>query len=213
MCHKELPENYIFHDKIDLKNNKKQFWIVQGISLVILVVMMVAGYFIDFSFTGNSYEPFIALAVLVVGFVVYIILHEAVHGLFMYAFLKAKINFGFCGWAAYAGSTGYYDKKRYIVIALAPLITFGVIFAVLNVFFHSGMWFWVIWVLQIANVSGASGDMFCTYKMLTYPKNILVRDTGIEMTVYRVATEEELNAMKNADTENGDCDDGVKSDD
>ena len=33
------------------------------------------------------------------------------------------------------------------------------------------------------------------------------------MTVYRVATEEELNAMKNADTENGDCDDGVKSDD
>ena len=32
--------------------------------------------------------------------------------------------------------------------------------------------------------------------MITYPKNILVRDTGTEMTVYRKKTEEELSAMQ-----------------
>ena len=34
--------------------------------------------------------------------------------------------------------------------------------------------------------------MFCTYKMFKCPKDILVNDTGLSMTVYRKMTAEEI---------------------
>lgn len=152
----------------------------------------------------NNTESIIAVVVLIVGFVLYIFAHEAVHGLFMYAFCKTKINYGFVGWAAYAGSSAYYDKKRYIIIALAPVVVWGVTFAVLNIFFHSGIWYWVIWFLQIGNVSGACGDFFCVYKTARYPKDILVNDTGLEMQIFcrnaaPAAIEEELATAETAE--------------
>ncbi len=212
MCHKTLPQGYSFFDKIDLKNNKKQFWTVQGICLAIIAVMLGIGWLIESPIkvlnsvynAENNTESIIAVVVLIVGFVLYIFAHEAVHGLFMYAFCKTKIKYGFVGWAAYAGSSAYYDKKRYIIIALAPVVVWGVTFAVLNIFFHSGIWFWVIWFLQIGNVSGACGDFFCVYKTARYPKDILVNDTGLEMQIFcrnaaPAAIEEEIATAETAE--------------
>lgn len=212
MCHKTLPQGYSFFDKIDLKNNKKQFWTVQGICLAIIAVMLGIGWLIESPIkvlnsvynAENNTESIIAVVVLIVGFVLYIFAHEAVHGLFMYAFCKTKINYGFVGWAAYAGSSAYYDEKRYIIIALAPVVVWGVTFAVLNIFFHSGIWFWVIWFLQIGNVSGACGDFFCVYKTARYPKDILVNDTGLEMQIFcrnaaPAAIEEEIATAETAE--------------
>ncbi len=212
MCHKTLPQGYSFFDKIDLKNNKKQFWTVQGICLATIAVMLGIGWLIESPIkvlnsvynAENNTESIIAVVVLIVGFVLYIFAHEAVHGLFMYAFCKTKINYGFVGWAAYAGSSAYYDKKHYIIIALAPVVVWGVTFAVLNIFFHSGIWFWVIWFLQIGNVSGACGDFFCVYKTARYPKDILVNDTGLEMQIFcrnaaPAAIEEEIATAETAE--------------
>lgn len=205
MCHKTLPQGYSFFDKIDLKNNKKQFWTVQGICLATIAVMLGIGWLIESPLKiENNTESIIGLVVLIVGFVLYIFAHEAVHGLFMYAFCKTKIKYGFAGWAAYAGSSAYYDKKHYIIIALAPVVVWGVTFAVLNIFFHSGIWFWVIWFLQIGNVSGACGDFFCVYKTARYPKDILVNDTGLEMQIFcrnaaPAAIEEELATAETAE--------------
>lgn len=205
MCYKTLPQGYTFFDKIDLKNNKKQFWTVQGICLATIAVMLGIGWLIESPLKiENNTESIIGLVVLIVGFVLYIFAHEAVHGLFMYAFCKTKINYGFVGWAAYAGSSAYYDKKRYIIIALAPVVVWGMTFAVLNIFFHSGIWFWVIWFLQIGNVSGACGDFFCVYKTARYPKDILVNDTGLEMQIFcrnaaPAAIEEEIATAETAE--------------
>ncbi len=205
MCHKTLPQGYSFFDKIDLKNNKKQFWTVQGICLATIAVMLGIGWLIESPLKiENNTESIIGLVVLIVGFVLYIFAHEAVHGLFMYAFCKTKIKYGFVGWAAYAGSSAYYDKKHYIIIALAPVVVWGVTFAVLNIFFHSGIWFWVIWFLQIDNVSGACGDFFCVYKTARYPKDILVNDTGLEMQIFcrnaaPAAIEEEIATAETAE--------------
>ena len=195
MCYEKFPEGYILLDTIDLKNNKKQFWIVQGISLLIMVVMVVIGLFITgIDFYGDE-EPatkIIAPIVLMVALIVYIIAHELTHGLVMYLSVKAKLNFGFNFLFAYVGTTGYLDKKHYILVALAPLVLWGIVFAVLNVFFSTGIWFWVIWILQIQNVGGSSGDLYCTYKTLRYPKDILLHDSGLAMSVFRRMTQEEL---------------------
>ena len=47
-------------------------------------------------------------------------------------------------------------------------------------------WFWVVWFWQIMNVSGAAGDVYVTLKLLRAPSDILVKDTGVSMTVYSV---------------------------
>ena len=77
-------------------------------------------------------------------------------------------------------------------MALSPLVVWGIVFGVLNVFFHDGIWFWVIWFLQTMNVAGAAGDIFVSCKLFSYPKEILVQDTGLAMTVYRRMTREEM---------------------
>ena len=194
-CSKVLPEGWTQLDKIDLKENKKQFWIMQGISILLAVLMIVAGCFIvhPSAFFGvEGTEEIIAIIVLIVGAVVYIVLHELTHGVFLSAFTRTKPKFGFVGWAAYCGNEAYCNKPCYAVVALSPLVVWGIVFGVLNVFFHDGIWFWVIWFLQTMNVAGAAGDLFVSFKLLFYPKEILVQDTGLAMTVYRRMTQEEM---------------------
>ena len=47
---------------------------------------------------------------------VYMVLHELVHGVFMKRFSGVKPNYGYTGMYAYAGSNAYFDKKSYIII-------------------------------------------------------------------------------------------------
>jgi len=42
----------------------------------------------------------------------------------------------------------------------------------------------------IINISGAAGDLFVTIKFSRFPKDILVRDYGVGMTVFSKESEE-----------------------
>lgn len=206
MCHEKFPDGYYYLDKLDLQKNKSLFWLVNLLSLLLLIAVVAVGCFIVNPLTiPNDKNLLIGLAVFIVSLIAYIFLHEAVHGIFMYSFSKVKPKYGFAGWAAYAGSSAYFDKPSYMIISLAPLVTFGIIFGVLAGVFHTGIWFWVLWGLQAMNFSGASGDIFVFFKMFTYPKDIQVNDTGMAMTIFRRKTEEELAAetelIKTGDSE------------
>jgi hypothetical protein len=84
---------------------------------------------------------------------------------------------------AFAGSKDFYDKRGYIFIALAPVVLWGVVLAVVN-FMVPVEWVWVIYFVQIVNLSGAAGDLFVTVRFSRFPKDILVQDYGVGMTVY-----------------------------
>ena len=196
MCCKELPQGYSFYDKIDLKKNKRQFWLVQGVGIGLFLLFIPLGILIaavadlpEAEFNGlNIFFPIIAWCAV---YVIYIVLHEVTHGIFMYAFCPTKLNFGVSLTYAYCGSRAYFDKKHYILIALAPVLIWGIVLGVLNIFIHVGVWFWTVWLLQAGNVSGSAGDFYCVIKMLRYPKDILVQDTGTDMTVYTPQKEQE----------------------
>ena len=94
-----------------------------------------------------------------------------------------KVKYGFTGLYAYAGSNDFYSKGAYIFIALAPVVLLGAVLLVVN-FFVSVEWFWVVYFIQIINLSGASGDYFVTIKFLTLPKDVLITDYGVGMKVY-----------------------------
>lgn len=66
-----------------------------------------------------------SLAAFLVCAVVYMVLHELVHGACMKVFGAKKVRFGFTGLYAFAGSIEYFKKAAYIVVALAPLVVWG----------------------------------------------------------------------------------------
>ena len=183
-----LPENYIQRTVIDLEKDKKAFWFVNILSLVIAALMVAIGVWavpLDLEPDSDIFvlELLLPLIVLLAGIFAYIVLHEAVHGVFMYAFSRVRPRFGFKLVFAYAGSEAYFDKIRYIVIALAPVVFWGMVLLIIDLF-CKGIWFWVFYIIQVCNVGGAAGDLYVTAKILRMPKDILIQDTGTQMTVF-----------------------------
>lgn len=183
-----LPDGYSQIYEIDLQKNKKKLLLVNGIAFIISVLMIVPMCFYIpitelFSFREGMAQYLIRFGVLLGLLIIYMVLHELVHGITMKLCGTKKVRYGFTGMYAFAGSDDYYDKKSYITIALAPVVLWGVVIAIVN-FFVPREWFWVVYFLQIMNISGAAGDMYVTFKFAKMPKDILVRDHGVGMKVY-----------------------------
>lgn len=179
----ELPSGYEQILQIDLQKDKKLAIIVNVIAFVIMIAMVFSGHIYV------SFLEFIDLAdllqwgVILVGFIIYMVLHELVHGVVMWVYSKQKPFYGFTGMYAYAGSNAYFNKKHYLVIALAPIVVWGIVLLILNLIFKE-KWFWIIYFLQMMNISGAAGDLYVTCRFSKLPKDILVKDIGVNMTVY-----------------------------
>ena len=183
-----LPDGYGQIYEINLQKNKKKMLLVNGIALLISVLMVVPMCFYIpitelFSFEKGILQYFIRFAALFGLSIAYMVLHELVHGITMKLCGTKKVKYGFTGLYAFAGSDDYYDKKSYITIALAPVVLWGVVIAIINCFMPRE-WFWVVYFLQIMNISGAAGDIYVTFKFSKMPKDILVRDHGVGMKVY-----------------------------
>ena len=186
-----LPENYTEILTVDLQKDKKLAIIVNALAIVIGVLMFAVKcfflpFFAIFDMSDGLFAYFARFGVLLLGMALYIILHEAVHGVTMRLFGATHTRFGFTGIYAFAGSEkDYFGKWQYLTVALAPVLLFGVLFALLELLLPlSAAWRWIIYVLQMINISGAAGDLFVTLRFFTLPRSILVRDTGVSMTVY-----------------------------
>ena len=188
-CTQTLPENFRELLSIDLQKDKKTALLVNMAAVGAMVVLALIGLLLvpfrtllDFSQGFGPY--FLRLGVLLAGMFAYIVLHELTHAAVMKAYGAKKLRFGFTGMYAYAGSEAdYFAKRPYRHIALAPLVLWALIFGLLSALVPQE-WFWVVWILQIANVSGAAGDVYVTLRLLRLPRDLLVRDTGVAMTVY-----------------------------
>lgn len=183
-----LPEDYKEIYSVDLQKNKKQAILVNVLALVIAAVLVVPMLFVVpitslFSFDSGIGAYIIRFASLMVLIVLYMVLHEIVHGIAMKICGTKKVKYGFTGMYAFAGSDDYYNKKSYIFIALAPVVLLGIILGIIN-FFVPTDWFWVVYLIQITNLSGAAGDLFVTVKFARLPKDILVKDYGVGMNVF-----------------------------
>ncbi len=183
-----LPDGYKEILSIDLQKDKKLMLLVNGVAVCIAVIMTVFAHFFVpvttlFDMSQGFAVYFIRLFVLMIGSVLYIILHELVHGITMKLCGTKKVKYGFKGVYAFAGSEDYYDKKSYLIIALAPVVLWGLFLTLLSILVPT-QWFWVVYLIQISNVSGAAGDMYVTARFRKLPDDILVKDYGVGMTVY-----------------------------
>lgn len=183
-----LPGSYKEIFTIDLQKNKKIALLINAMAVIIAMALILPMHFYIPVSTLFDMEQGIGIYVarfvcLLVFVFAYMLLHELVHGITMKFFGTKKVKYGFTGLYAFAGSDDYYDKRSYIVIALAPIVVLGVVLAVLTAVVPDD-WFWVVYFIQVFNISGAAGDIYVTAKFSKFPKDILVRDSGISMTVY-----------------------------
>ncbi len=173
--------------KLDLQTDKKKMLIVNGLALGIAVVAVIVGLTaVPFSsvISLNGIGVFLAKAgVMIFGSIAYIFGHELIHGLLMKRYSGVKVRYGFTGIYAYAGSDAYFCKRDYLVIAFAPVVLWGIFIGVLCILLPSS-WFWVLYFIEILNLSGAAGDIYVGFVLAKMPREILVRDAGVAMEIY-----------------------------
>ncbi len=185
-----LPEDYGEIYSLNLQKDKRTAIIVNLLAFAIAAVMAVSmNFFVPvtsvFDMSGGIVRYFLRLAALIVLMVLYMVLHELVHGIAMKLCGTKRVKYGFTGLYAFAGSEDYYDKKSYIFIALAPIVLWGTVLAAVN-FFVPTEWFWIVYMIQLINISGAAGDLFAAVKFSRMPKNILIQDSGVSMRVFYI---------------------------
>ncbi len=189
-AYRSLPEGYQETLQINLQKDKKTSLRVNLGGALAMVIVFLLGHFIvpvtEFKalmdLEGGAF--FLRFGALLAGYVAYIVLHELTHAAAMKAVGGGRVVFGFTGVYAFAGShEDYFDKNAYHLVALSPLVVWGVIFGALALLLPRS-WFWVVWFLQAGNIGGSAGDIYVTLKLLKHPATILVRDTGVDMTVY-----------------------------
>ncbi len=180
-----LPADYAEKEQIDLQKNKKLMLLVNGLAVLLGLVMTAAGIW---SLFRRGWEPdidayFSHVPVFLGGCIVYVVLHELVHGIVMRAFSGIRPRYGFTGLYAYAGSDAYFCRRDYIVVSLAPIVVWGVVLAVLQCLVPLG-WEWVVYAVQVVNISGAAGDLYVTAHMSRLPADVLVQDSGVSMKIF-----------------------------
>ncbi len=183
-----LPESFTEKMHLNLQKDKKAMITINAAGTAAMFLVFFAGHFIvplpaffaDHSGLSISLRLFSAL----LGYAAYMVLHELTHAAVMKAVGGGKVVFGFTGMYAFAGShEDYFDKIAYRCIALAPLFIWTIILCFIALAVPVG-WFWVVWFIQAGNVGGAAGDVYVTLKLWNQPPSILIKDTGVDMTVY-----------------------------
>ncbi len=197
---KALPEGYTLAYHIDAKN-KKTGLIMNAWALVILAVVAAVGsipLFLDKSlnFEIEMIPMLITYLVFMASMIVYIVLHELVHGLAYKLLTHEKLTFGLSWSCAFCGVPNIYVYRRSAIIALvAPLITFTLVLIPLSVllYFLHPIYYIFSLILLGMHLGGCVGDGYMTYLFLRVFKSntTLVRDTGPEQFVYVMETKDD----------------------
>ena len=184
MNHKTYPKGYRQIEVLDFMRSRKQLLIVGWSGIIVTLVMIVFGLIAyPFSPTWEFLKScWWAWLIAPAMYVLYIPLHELVHGVLMYALSGVRPKYGLKLPYAYAGSHVYFDKKSHNLIALAPLIVWGVILFALERTLPA-QWLWFFYLTQISNVSGSVGDIYCVLHLMKLPGDILIQDTGTRMRI------------------------------
>ena len=173
--------------KIDLVKNKKEALLVNIYGIIIMVVMavfiplLIMGGIIEFNLETTFPLFFI---VLLISLILYIPLHEIVHGIVLKKYTDEKLSFGWRLVYAYCGSKeAVVNRKEYYAVALAPLLVFSVVFISLMVLNPSLSLVW--YVMEIMNVSGSVGDIYVSIKLRKEKsRDILITDSGTDMSFW-----------------------------
>lgn len=145
-----------------------------------------SGLVVGFSSLSGIFQ---ALGVVLLVTAVMIVLHEGVHGFFFWRFTGVRPHFGLRGAYAYAAAPDWYlPKRKYLVVALAPLVVLSLLgVALMAVIPPEG--FILLILFLVSNASGAVGDIWVAVWLLRQPEPCFANDEGDAVTLYRFKPE------------------------
>lgn len=198
-----IPQDYVLVKHVDAKNDKRQMVAYTALSSVPLFVLMpifilIARYCNGYKMSDLIHEPLnlIPIFITCVVLIVYIVLHELVHGLTYKTFTGAKLKFGLTLTVAFCGVPEIYVRKKASFVALVmPFFVFSIVFIALTI----GLWFLsplygaLAGAVFAIHIGGCVGDLHWALMYLTKFKhcNTLMRDTGPEQWLYIPKSEAE----------------------
>ena len=184
----ELPENYKLDKTIDMKKMSTNIFLnVLNILFVIISFLILIPLKFKEIKIDNLIELSIVMFIALIGFIIYIVLHELTHGLFYKIFTKQKLTFGVSLTYAYCGVPNIYVRKKEAIIAcLSPLIIFSIIFLTLIFILPPNYINLSIIILFSFHFGGCSGDIYLSLILLTkYKKDTYIKDTGPTQYIYK----------------------------
>lgn len=183
----ELPDGYNEIKRVNFQKDKLLAILINiGVLVIAILLFSMGSVFVPFELeinVNNAYSVLFSTLGLLLAMVLYMFAHEFIHGIFIKKYSGKKAKYGFTGLYAYAGSDAFFNRRQYIIIALAPVVLLGVLFLLLNLFLPNEL-FWWVYFLQITNLSGAAGDIYITGLVCTLPADILTNDEGVTMIIY-----------------------------
>lgn len=193
---RQLPEGYKQALYINAKDAKLGI-ILNVVSLVIMLVVAVLailtvtvnGSLSNALEQGHLLEITFAGIIFMVLMLVYVVLHELVHGIAYKTLTGEKLTFGISWSCAYCGVPNIYTyRKTAIISVMAPLVVFSVLFVIALAILYSisPLYYLAVAFVFGLHLGGCSGDIYVLYLLLTKFKNkkTLMRDTGPEQFFY-----------------------------
>lgn len=192
-----LPEGYKEIKVIDAKDSKKTAILLTIWSLILTIAALVPIYVsLGGSINGvidaaekSDVSPILALLVFVVSLVLYLVLHELVHGAAYKILTHQKLTFGFTLTVAFCGVPKIYTTRRTALIATtAPLLVFSAILIPIVVVLYTvnQLYYVLVGFLFAVHFGGCVGDIYVTLLLLLRYRNpkTLMNDTGPKQTFY-----------------------------
>ena len=193
---KNLPENYRIAGKLDLSRNQRALLWLNLFGLFLVVIS--GGLFIALLFWLRPQDAIQILsgppkgitaqvilgAAIITTFILMVILHEAVHGLFFWITTGAKPCYGFKGVYAYAAAPGWYlPRGPYLLTCLAPLFILTPV-GITVLALAPQTWLVPALFFLAMHTGGAGGDLYVAAWLLGQPDNLLAQDEGDSFTLY-----------------------------
>ncbi|MEV1128915.1 DUF3267 domain-containing protein [Agromyces sp. NPDC049794] len=177
-----LPDSYRRHDIVDLKKDRKLALAVQG-GFVLLAVLAVAVALLAKLPLQTEWNPFVTIVVTVVACLVYMVAHEATHGVVLQILTKVKPSYRMRFPFLTTGGNAYLTPRSAIVVALAPMVIWAIVLIVALLVVPQE-WRFTVYVVLALNFAGSSGDLVEVYVLSRQRRDALVQDDGDKIHVF-----------------------------
>jgi hypothetical protein len=113
-----------------------------------------------------------------------IFVHELVHGLFFWIFLRDRPKFGLRGSYAFAAAPAWYiPRGPYVMVGLAPLVVITLAGLAALLYIPQAA-LPTLWFALTLNAAGAVGDIFIVGWLYFQPPAVLVNDQGDRFSMF-----------------------------
>lgn len=206
-AYQNLPEGYELVLTVDPMEKKTALWL--NIAALIPTLFGYGAVLVLFFQSAERsgwgllqfMAPFIAFLLLMV---LYIPLHELVHGLIYKLMTGKKLTFGFNGIIAWCGIPDWYVSRKTALWALAgPFVVFTVLFGFL-IFTIQPLWLKYAMVLMLGmHIGSCAGDLYDLWLLLFRYRSsqLLMKDPGPLQFFY--LPEKEAQNLKNRPEQGG----------